>query len=484
MGSYDGGMGSLDFAFWDVIPHSSTGTAIADDYDAHIRLAQRLEALGWHSYFVIEHQNAPQGISSPSVYLTAVARETSRLRLGAMMWQLPFYTRCAWPRKSRCWTSSRAAASSSARASACTSTSSSAGASTTTSAPRSAKRSSQIVKMAWTQDEVTFDGKYFHFDEALPQPKPFQQPYPPIWAAVHSDTSVEFAARNNYHVAKNLDTDDVVARQVRPVPQGLARERARRADAAHLPDAHACTSRRPTSRRTTKRASIVATGARARRRRAHCPDAHRLGQPRARHGPRQRARRQQGARPDDGAGRARLRVQHRQRAGAGRQPRDGRFASCRRARQRMGYDLFCTNHQIGRMPRELVDRSIELFGKEVIPAFASGRLRRTRAFIVEGERRVAVGKSEEVRIHARDPGDRAADQRERPARVLAAKQHPYPDHELARADGDAQRVQDDVVRNQQDVPHKSANKQDRKETTAGLGRSINMSPGASKLKAG
>ena len=54
-------MGSLDFAFWDVIPHSSTGTAIADDYDAHIRLAQRLEGLGWHSYFIIEHQNAPPG---------------------------------------------------------------------------------------------------------------------------------------------------------------------------------------------------------------------------------------------------------------------------------------------------------------------------------------------------------------------------------------------------------------------------------------
>jgi hypothetical protein len=39
----------------------------------------------------------------------------------------------------------------------------------------------------------------------------------------------------------------------------------------------------------------------------------------------------------------------------------------------MGYDLFCTNHQLGRMPAELVDRSIELFGKEVIPAFAGER---------------------------------------------------------------------------------------------------------------
>ena len=38
--------------------------------------------------------------------------------------------------------------------------------------------------------------------------------------------------------------------------------------------------------------------------------------------------------------------------------------------QKMGYNVFCTNHFIGRMPADLVDRSIELFGKEVIPAFA------------------------------------------------------------------------------------------------------------------
>ena len=35
----------------------------------------------------------------------------------------------------------------------------------------------------------------------------------------------------------------------------------------------------------------------------------------------------------------------------------------------IGYDIFCTNHEIGRMPKHLVRNSIELFGKEVIPAF-------------------------------------------------------------------------------------------------------------------
>ena len=35
----------------------------------------------------------------------------------------------------------------------------------------------------------------------------------------------------------------------------------------------------------------------------------------------------------------------------------------------IGYDIFCTNHRVGRMPEPLVQKSIELFGKEVIPAF-------------------------------------------------------------------------------------------------------------------
>ena len=37
--------------------------------------------------------------------------------------------------------------------------------------------------------------------------------------------------------------------------------------------------------------------------------------------------------------------------------------------KRIGYDIFCTNHEIGRMPKQMVRNSIELFGKEVIPAF-------------------------------------------------------------------------------------------------------------------
>ena len=37
--------------------------------------------------------------------------------------------------------------------------------------------------------------------------------------------------------------------------------------------------------------------------------------------------------------------------------------------QRIGYDIFCANHRIGPMPSEQSLKSLQLFGKEVIPAF-------------------------------------------------------------------------------------------------------------------
>ena len=73
-------MSKLDFAFWDAVPESpQEGQTMADVYYKHIDLAAKLEGLGWHSYFTIEHQNRPgANITSPSVYLTAIAHATSK----------------------------------------------------------------------------------------------------------------------------------------------------------------------------------------------------------------------------------------------------------------------------------------------------------------------------------------------------------------------------------------------------------------------
>ena len=135
---------------------------------------------------------------------------------------------------------------------------------------------------------------------------------------------------------KNLDTDDVVARKFDLYRKIWTRMRPRRTDAAHLPDARRSMSPRPTTRRTKRRASIWR---RARRRgpRRRRPDRTRRASAGAAHA---RGMGRDSERPDDKArgetmrlARAELRVQHRARAGARRQPGHGHPQARRRAKR-------------------------------------------------------------------------------------------------------------------------------------------------------
>jgi alkanesulfonate monooxygenase SsuD/methylene tetrahydromethanopterin reductase-like flavin-dependent oxidoreductase (luciferase family) len=61
-------------------------------YDDHLRLAALADELGFFAYHLAEHHNTPLGMApSPSVFLAAVARETARIRLGPLVYLLPLY---------------------------------------------------------------------------------------------------------------------------------------------------------------------------------------------------------------------------------------------------------------------------------------------------------------------------------------------------------------------------------------------------------
>jgi alkanesulfonate monooxygenase SsuD/methylene tetrahydromethanopterin reductase-like flavin-dependent oxidoreductase (luciferase family) len=61
-------------------------------YDDHLRLAALADELGFFAYHMAEHHNTPLGLApSPSVFLAAVARSTTRIRLGPLVYLLPLY---------------------------------------------------------------------------------------------------------------------------------------------------------------------------------------------------------------------------------------------------------------------------------------------------------------------------------------------------------------------------------------------------------
>ncbi|MCL0101644.1 LLM class flavin-dependent oxidoreductase, partial [Dehalococcoidia bacterium] len=54
----------------------------------------------------------------------------------------------------------------------------------------------EVIRRAWTEDKLTFHGKFTSVDNLQVIPKPVQKPHPPIYIAVStSPSSIEYAAR-------------------------------------------------------------------------------------------------------------------------------------------------------------------------------------------------------------------------------------------------------------------------------------------------
>ena len=52
----------------------------------------------------------------------------------------------------------------------------------------------ELLKAAWTQEKASFEGQYWSMNELLVEPKPHQQPHPPLLLAANSDETFAYAA--------------------------------------------------------------------------------------------------------------------------------------------------------------------------------------------------------------------------------------------------------------------------------------------------
>lgn len=53
----------------------------------------------------------------------------------------------------------------------------------------------QAIRAAWTEADPAFQGRFFRFDGIKAEPKPLQQPHPPIWVGGVSEKGVDRAVR-------------------------------------------------------------------------------------------------------------------------------------------------------------------------------------------------------------------------------------------------------------------------------------------------
>ena len=84
---------ALEFGVWDHFEQQDPQRVpLTQQYEERIEYVVEAERLGFGRYHVAEHHLTPLDMApSPTVFLAAVARHTSRIRLGSMVLCLPLY---------------------------------------------------------------------------------------------------------------------------------------------------------------------------------------------------------------------------------------------------------------------------------------------------------------------------------------------------------------------------------------------------------
>jgi alkanesulfonate monooxygenase SsuD/methylene tetrahydromethanopterin reductase-like flavin-dependent oxidoreductase (luciferase family) len=362
-------MGTLAFGIFDSFGpfEMKEFPTTVEVYEEHIRQAQEAEQLGYRCYFFIEHQNSPVCyVTAPTVYLTALASRTSALRFGLMIYQLPFHhpIRLAQDLATLDQLSR-------GRLEFGTGTGVLAHEFLRWNLPfderhEMSAEALEIIVKAWTQETVTYQGKYWQFDEALPNPKPYQEPHPPIWVAAHSAGSFEYAAKHNYHIAQNIDVDSVIADKFASYRRLWEQHR----HPGPMPHAF-----------LTRHVHVAETDAQARAEAepnlvmGYIQGGELIAKTRIGFGP-----------PD---------LESAERGTPERQELRRVFQECGKSydfwidnglalvgspdtvirkieaqRQLTGYDIFCARHRIGHLAPALAEKSMRLFAQHVMPAFA------------------------------------------------------------------------------------------------------------------
>jgi alkanesulfonate monooxygenase SsuD/methylene tetrahydromethanopterin reductase-like flavin-dependent oxidoreductase (luciferase family) len=168
-----------------------------------LRLAERADALGYHSIKTVEHSFYDYGghSSNPSVFLSAVAARTRRVRVitGAVipafhhpahlggdlamldnMSQGRFdagFGRAFLPKEFEVY-----------------------------GVPMSESRERfeeaiSIIRKLWVEERISYQGKFWTLDDVRLMPRVVQKPHPPVWiAAISSEESFVYAAKNGFNL--------------------------------------------------------------------------------------------------------------------------------------------------------------------------------------------------------------------------------------------------------------------------------------------
>jgi alkanesulfonate monooxygenase SsuD/methylene tetrahydromethanopterin reductase-like flavin-dependent oxidoreductase (luciferase family) len=198
------------YYFLQATPGRSAEAVITDEVEQMV-LSERL---GFDSVWLTEHHYADYGISSaPSVLLATVAARTERVRLGMAVYVLPFHhpLRLAEETATLDILSKGRIVVGLGRGNR---PQEFLGHGVNQDESRTRMEEGvQVLRAAWTDDRVSFQGRHWQIDDVPVYPKPLTQPHPPLTFAVSSPQSLAWAGANAFPIMSSGLTTPIDALQ-------------------------------------------------------------------------------------------------------------------------------------------------------------------------------------------------------------------------------------------------------------------------------
>ncbi|MCL6561507.1 MAG: LLM class flavin-dependent oxidoreductase [Firmicutes bacterium] len=174
-------------------------------YAEHLEAWEELERLGYDGVVFNEHHTSPYGLmNSPNLMAAAVSQRTCRLKLAIYGNLLPLHNPLRLAEEIAmldCLSNGRIICG------------------LARGIPREYEvyqvnpqqsrarfeEAWEIMRRAWTEEVLDYEGKFWQFRNAAIWPRPVQQPHPQVWVPVTSSKeSIEWAARNNFPITPGL----------------------------------------------------------------------------------------------------------------------------------------------------------------------------------------------------------------------------------------------------------------------------------------
>jgi alkanesulfonate monooxygenase SsuD/methylene tetrahydromethanopterin reductase-like flavin-dependent oxidoreductase (luciferase family) len=189
----------MKFGIFDHIDQS--GGSIGQLYADRLKIAEAYDRSGFYGYHVAEHHSTPLGCAaSPSLLMAALAYRTSKLRFGPLVYLLPFYHPlrlieevCMLDHMS----GGRFELGVGRGVSIYETQAYGLDFNQTQAMYHEAY---QVLMKGLTSDELSFEGKYYRFDKVPMVLRPVQRPHPPLWYGVVLPGNADWPAENNVNI--------------------------------------------------------------------------------------------------------------------------------------------------------------------------------------------------------------------------------------------------------------------------------------------